>query len=80
MAISTGELLSTSGIYMGIPRFGSLELSRGMWRFWRLRSLAAVVADNLVNLDDDIFWNLGVNGLAIDHLGEGDALVIVLSD
>ena len=56
------------------------ELSRGMRRFWRSRSLAAVVADNLVDLYDDILGNLGINGLAIDHLGEGDALVIVLSD
>ena len=80
MDISTGKPLSTSGIYMGIPRFGSLELSRGMWRFWRSRSLAAVVADNLVDLDDDVLGNFGINGLAIDHLGEGDALVIVLSD
>ena len=51
-----------------------------MWRFWWSRLLAAVVADNLVDLDDDVFGNLGVNGFAIDHLGEGDALVIVLSD
>ena len=51
-----------------------------MRRFWRSRSLAAVVADNLVDLNDDVLGNLGVNGLAIDHLGEGDALVIVLSD
>ena len=51
-----------------------------MWRFWRSRSLAAVVADNLVNLDDDLFWNLGVNGLAIDHLCESDTLVVVLRD
>ena len=49
-----------------------------MWRFWRSRSLAAVVADDLVDLDDDVFGNLGVNGLAINHLGESDALVIVL--
>ena len=80
MDILTGKPLGTVGIYMGIPRFGSLELSRGMWRFWRSRSLAAVVADNLVNLDDDIFWNLGVNGLAIDHLGESNTLVIILRD
>lgn len=46
---------------------------------WRSRLLAAVVADNLVDLDDDVFWNLGIYGLAIDHLGESDALVVVLS-
>ena len=46
---------------------------------WRSRLLATVVADNLVDLDDDVFWNLGIYGLAIDHLGESDALVVVLS-
>ena len=51
-----------------------------MWRFWRSGLLAAVVADNLVDLDDDVLVNFGINGLAIDHLGEGDALVVVLSD
>ena len=51
-----------------------------MWRFWRSRSLAAVVADDLVDLDDDVFGNLGVNGLAIDHLGESNTLVIILRD
>ena len=56
------------------------ELGRGMRRFWRSRLLAAVVANDLVDLDDDVLGNLGVNGLAIDHLGEGDALVVVLSD
>ena len=80
MDILTGKPLGTVGIYMGIPRFGSLELSRGMWRFWRSRSLAAVVADDLIDLDDDVLGNFGINGLAIDHLGKGDALVIVLSD
>ncbi len=44
----------------------------------RSRLLAAVVANNLVDLYDDVLGNLGIYGLAIDHLGEGDALVIVL--
>ena len=56
------------------------ELSRGMQCFWRSRSLAAVVADNLVDLDDDILGNLGINGLAIDHLCESNTLVIILRD
>jgi hypothetical protein len=51
-----------------------------MWRFWRSRSLAAVVADDLVDLDDDVFGNIGVNGLAIDHLGDSNTLVIILRD
>ena len=51
-----------------------------MRRFWRSGLLAAVVADNLVDLDDDVLGNLGVNGLAIDHLCKGDALVVVLRD
>ena len=44
--------------------------------FW---SLAAVVADNLVDLHDDVFGNLGLYGIAIDHLDEGDALFVILS-
>ena len=43
-------------------------------------SLAAVVANNLVNLNDDVLGNLGIYGLAIDYLGEGDALSIILCD
>ena len=78
--ISTGEPLGTVGIYTGIPRFGFSELGRGMQCFWRSRSLAAVVADNLVDLNDDVFGNLGVNRLAIDHLGESNTLVIILRD
>ena len=46
----------------------------------RYRLLAAVVADDLVDLDDDILGNLGINGLAINHLGEGDVLVVILCD
>ena len=44
------------------------------------RLLAAVVADDLVDLDDDVLGNLGINGLAIDHLCEGNAFVIILCD
>lgn len=32
------------------------------------RSLAAVVADDLIDLEDDFFGNLGLYGIAIDHL------------
>ncbi len=67
-------------VYMGIPRFGFSELGRGMQCFWRSRSLAAVVADNFVDLDNDILGNLGINGLAIDHLCESYTIVVVLSD
>ena len=42
--------------------------------------MAAVVADHLVDLDDDVLGDFGVNGLAIDHLGEVDALLVWLSD
>ena len=28
-----------------------------MWRFWRSRLLAAVVADDLVDLDDDVLMD-----------------------
>ena len=51
-----------------------------MWRFWRSRSLAAVVADDLVDLDDDVFEDAGLYGCAIDHLREVDALLVRLSD
>ena len=40
--------------------------------------MAAVVADDLVDLDDDIFGNLGLYGIAIDHLDESDALFVIL--
>ena len=51
-----------------------------MWRFWRSRSLAAVVADDLVDLDDDVLRDAGLFGSAIDHLCEVDALLVRLSD
>ncbi len=40
-----------------------------MWRFWRSGSLAAVVANDLVDLDDDVLGNIGINGLSIDCRG-----------
>ena len=41
-------------------------------------SLAAVVADDLVDLEDDVLGNLGLYGIAIDHLDESDALFVTL--
>ncbi len=63
----------TLWLYMGIPRFSSSWTESG-----DVALLAAVVADDLVDLYYDVFGNLGVNGFAIDHLGEGNALVVVL--
>ena len=41
-------------------------------------SLAAVVADDLVDLEDDVLGNLGLYGIAIDHLDESDVLFVTL--
>ncbi len=79
MTISTGEPLSTVSIWAS-PDSAFHKLGRGMWHFWRSRSLAAVVADDLVDLYDDVFGDAGLYGIAINHLGEGNALVVVLSD
>ena len=38
--------------------------------------MAAVVADDLVDLDDDVLGDAGLYGSAIDHLGEVDALLV----
>ena len=46
--------------------------------FGRAGLLAAVVADDLVDLDDDVFGNLGLYRIAIDHLDESDALFVTL--
>ena len=43
-------------------------------------SLAAVVADDLVDLYDDVLGDAGLYGSAIDHLREVDALLVWLSD
>ncbi len=79
MAISTDKPLSTGCIY-GHPPIRLFGAESGDAAFLEVWLLAAVVADNLVDFYDDVLGNFGINGLAIDHLGEGDALVIVLSD
>ena len=38
------------------------------------------VADDMIDFDNDVLGNLGLHRLAIDHLDEGDALVIGLRD
>ena len=40
----------------------------------------AEVADDLIDLDDDVLGDLGFDRFAIDHLDKGDALVIGLCD
>ena len=67
----------TLWLYMGIPRFGSSWTESGDVR---LGSLAAVVADDLVDLDNDVLWDFGLYRIAVNHLGEGYALFIILSD
>ena len=42
--------------------------------------MAAVVADDLVDLDDDVFGDAELYGSAINHLREVDALLVWLSD
>ena len=48
--------------------------------FGRAGLLAAVVADDLVDLDDDVLGDAGFYRSAIDHLSEVDALLVWLSD
>ena len=48
--------------------------------FGRGCSLTAVVADDLVDLYDDVLGDAGLFGSAIDHLCEVDALLVRLSD
>ena len=66
-----------NGIYTGIPRFGFSRAGSGDVCFWLL---AAVVADDLVDLYDDVLGDAGIYGSAIDHLCEVDALLVRLSD
>ena len=39
--------------------------------------LAAVVADDFVDLNDDVFGDAGIYGSAINHLCEVDALLVI---
>ena len=39
--------------------------------------MAAVVADDLVDLYDDVLGDAGLYRIAVDHLDEGDALFTV---
>ena len=43
-------------------------------------SVEAEMADDMIDFDDDVLGNPGFHRLAIDHLDEGDALVIGLCD
>ena len=65
---------------MSIPRFSSSLAGSGDVAFGRAGSLAAVVADDLVDLDDDVFGDAELYGSAINHLREVDALLVWLSD
>jgi len=65
---------------MSIPRFGSLGTESGDVSFGRDYSLAAVVADDLVDLYDDVLGDAGFYGSAINYLSEVDALLVRLSD
>ena len=53
-------------------------LSRGMSRLYGL--VETEVADDLIDLDDDVLGDLGLHRFAIYHLDKGDALVISLYD
>ena len=68
----------TLWLYMDIPRFGSSWTESGDVCLYGL--VETEVADNLIDLDDDVLGDLGLNGFAIDHLDKGDALVIGLCD
>ena len=61
---------------MSIPRFGSLETESGDVSFGRVGSIAVQVADDGVDLNDDVLGNLGLYGLSFDHLYEGNVLLL----
>ena len=65
-------------VIYGIPRFGSSWTESGDVCLYGL--VKTEVADNLIDLDDDVLGDLGLHRLAIDHLDKGDALVIGLCD
>ena len=73
-----GRLRTASDI--GHPPIRSLRgLSRGMLRLYGWL-VEAEVADDMIDFENDVLGDLGLHGLAIDHLDEGDALVIGLRD
>ena len=49
-----------------------------MFAFGRVGSIAVQVADDGVDLYDDVLGDAGLYGSAIDHLGEVDALLVRL--
>ena len=57
-----------------------------LWRLYRLTPklfcglLAAVGADDFVELEDEVFGDGGLDGVAIDELGEGDGGRVGLGD
>ena len=55
----------TQTVYMGIPRFSSSLAESGDVAFGRAGSLAAVVADDFVDLNDDVLRDAGLYGSAI---------------
>ena len=63
---------------MGIPRFGSLGTDSGDVSFGRGRSIAVQVADDGVDLNDDVFGDLALYGFSFDHLYEGNVLLVSL--
>ena len=68
----------TQSWYNGIPDSVSSWTESGMPRFIGL--VEAEVADDLIDLDDDVLGDLGLHRLTIYHLNKGDALVIDLCD
>ena len=54
------------------------EPNRGMFAFGRVGSIAVQVAEDGVDLNDDVLGNLGLYGLSFDHLYEGDVLLVSL--
>ena len=69
----------TAAVYEHPPIRSLRGQSRGMSRLYGW-SVEAKVADDMIYLDNDVFGDLGFHRLAIDHLDEGDALVIGLRD
>ena len=67
-------------VYTSIPRFCSSWTESGDVAFSRGGLLAAVVADNLIDFEDEVLGDAGLYGLTIDHLCEADVLRVGLCD